>query len=336
MKYRLKSIYKELLFQIMILLLLFVLIVFDKHHPHLHWDEVLFLSNYFVMALIVNYYLLPQFYYKRKYVYFAIGFILVCGLAIFIEEFVLEQIFYPQSRGNHFEFIHSLLDVLPLILILVASKFVWDATVNQNKIEHLNRIMAESKLEYLKQQINPHFLFNNLNNLYSYAIEKSPKTPEIILELSSILRYMLYDCKGNTVSLEKELQNLNSFIKLNELQLEGKGKVEYTSYMDHDFYIAPMILIVFVENAFKYSLASQSEGIQISIWLKMRDGHLEFNCENTYDKKVNLTDIEGGIGLKNVQSRLELLYPNAHQLESTRSGDKYIVKLKMNLKQIKQ
>jgi hypothetical protein len=333
---QIKSIYKELLFQLVIVTLVMILIVFDKHHPHIHWDEILFTSNYFLMALIVNYYLLPRFYYKRKYIEFVVGFILICGLTMVIEEFVLEQIFYPESRGSHFGFWHSLLDVLPLILILVASKFVWDATVNQNKLEQLNRMIAESKLDYLKQQINPHFLFNNLNNLYSYAIENSPKTPDIILELSSILRYMLYDCKENAVSLEKELQNLSSFIKLSELQLEGKGRVEYKSEIDNDFYIAPMILIVFVENAFKYSLASQSEGIEIKILIEMKNGQLKFYCKNTYNEKVNLKNIEGGIGLQNVQARLDLLYPDAYKMETVKSETIYEVNLEINLKQLKQ
>lgn len=332
---KIKSIYKELLFQFLIVLLLMLLIVFDKHHPHFHWDEIFFLLNYFLMALIVNYILLPRFYYKKKYIKFSIGFILICGLAMFIEEFILEQIFYPESRGRYFGFIHSLLDILPLILILVASKFVWDATVNQNKVEQLNRMIAESKLDYLKQQINPHFLFNNLNNLYSYAIENSPKTPDIILELSSILRYMLYDCKENAVSLEKELQHLGSFIKLNELQLEGKGIVEYRSKIESDFYIAPMILIVFVENAFKYSLASQSEGIEIQISVEMIEGQLRFYCKNSFDVNVNLKDIEGGIGLQNVQARLDLLYPGAYQLEASRSYSEYKVNLEIDLNQLK-
>lgn len=267
---------------------------------------------------------------------FAVGFLMVCALGIALEEFVLEQIFFPNSRGRRFDIFHSILDVLPLILILVASKFIWDATVNQNKVEQLNRMIAESKLEYLKQQINPHFLFNNLNNLYSYAIENSPKTPEIILELSSILRYMLYDCKEPAVSLEKELQNLKSFICLSELQLEGKGTVEYTSKIDNDYYIAPMILIVFVENAFKYSLASQSGNIQIRISIEMKDAYLKFYCKNSFDEKANLKDIEGGIGLQNVQSRLDLLYPDAYQLKTIKSQTDYAVSLEINLNQLQK
>jgi len=336
MKIYIKSIYKELLFQLFIWLLLIVLIAFDKRHPHFHWDEFYFMSNYFLMALLINYFLLPRFYYKRKYVIFSLGFILVCCLSVIIEEFVLEKIFYPLSRGESFDIGRSMLDVLPLILILVASKFVWDATESQNKLEQLNRRIAESKLEYLKQQINPHFLFNNLNNLYSYAIENSPKTPEIILELSTILRYMLYDCKENSVSLKKELLHLNSFIKLSELQVEGKGIVDYKTDVDEDFYIAPMILIVFVENAFKYSLASQSKDIQIHIAIQVKDGLLNFFCENSFDENINLTNIAGGIGLENVQSRLKLLYPNNYQLKTIRKQKLYTVELEINLNKIQQ
>lgn len=336
MKIHLKRIYKELLFQLFISILLIVLITFDQYRPRFDWVEVIFVFNYFLMALFINYYLLPHFYYKRKYLPFIIGFIAACSFVIITEEFVLEQIFYPISRGSHFDLIHTVLDIVPFIFILVASKFVWDATVNQNKVEHLNRMIAESKLEYLKQQINPHFLFNNLNNLYSYAIENSPKTPEIILELSSLLRYMLYDCKDKQVSLDKELEHLNSFIKLNELQLEGKGNVDYQTKVEMNSYIAPMILIVFVENAFKYSLGTQAEEIEILIKIEVSKGILYFHCSNTYDESIELNNMVGGIGLKNVQTRLDLLYPNAYQLETLRLPNKHQINLSIHLHQLQR
>jgi Putative regulator of cell autolysis len=121
----------------------------------------------------------------------------------------------------------------------------------------LENSVKESELQFLKYQINPHFLFNNMNNLYAHAIENSSKTPEIILEFSAVLRYMLYECKARFVALEKEIEQLKNYINLNTLQIEGSGKVDYTiNGMESGFQIAPLILMVFIENAFKHSASS--------------------------------------------------------------------------------
>lgn len=110
-------------------------------------------------------------------------------------------------------------------------------------------MVAESRMQFLKSQINPHFLFNNLNNLYAYALENSPKTPKIILELSALLRYMLYDCQADYVPLAKEIKCLNDFINLQELQIENRGTIEFNiSGKAENQLVAPLILIVFIEN----------------------------------------------------------------------------------------
>lgn len=131
-------------------------------------------------------------------------------------------------------------------------------------------MVKDSELQFLKSQINPHFLFNNLNNLYSHAIENSPKTPSIIIELSSVLRYMLYDCKENYVSLEKEISHLKNFTELYKLQIEHRGNIQFKTdtFENSKFKIAPLILMVFIENAFKHSTSNQSDNIHITINVK--------------------------------------------------------------------
>lgn len=303
----------------------------DKDHPHIHWAEIVFLANYVTIATVINYVLIPRFLYPKKILVF---WLLIAGLfayAVVLEEFILEKIFYPRSRGEIVDIFSAIMEVGSATMILVVVKLAWDATVKQQKIDSLNRMMAESELDYLKQQINPHFLFNNLNNLYAYAIENSPKTPKIILQLSAILRYMLYDCKAKTVSLIKEEENIRSFIELNKLQLEGKGNVNYHSRLDNDYFIAPLILIVFVENAFKHSQAGQSEGIEIDVNIEVQNGELIMQCSNTYYKNENSGELDGGIGLQNVKNRLELIYTDKHYLNIEDSNGKHSVLLKINL-----
>ena len=205
---------------------------------------------------------------------------------------------------------------MPVITILTGFKFGWDALVKQREVDELKSIVKESELQFLKSQINPHFLFNNLNNLYAYAVEQSPKTPGIILELSGVLRYMLYECREKYVPLKKEIEQLNNFIQLNELQIEDRGKVSFIAENIKETYqIAPLILMVFVENAFKHSTASQSDNIIINVAITLSDnGILDFVCENSYHKEKNTESLARGIGLENVVKRLELLYPDAHHL----------------------
>ena len=333
----LNSTAKEILFQIVLHGILFLFFSFDRNQPQIQEYKIVAFINYALGALIINYILLPKYFYTKKYIlFFTYVAIVVAGL-IAVEELILERIYYPDTRGKHFPGIfYSLLDVMPVIAILAGFKFAWDASLKQKEVEELRTSVKESELQFLKSQINPHFLFNNLNNMYSHAIEQSPKTPSIILELSSVLRYMLYDCKEDYVALNKEIEHLKNFTQLNELQIEDRGKVTFaTEQIPSGFLIAPLILTVFIENAFKHSTASQSEDIFIDISIKTNsDGQLDFECKNTYQADTNTEKLSNGIGLQNVKKRLQLLYPDAHTLTIQDTKNNYFVHLKMNLKSV--
>lgn len=328
---------REAIFQIILILVLFLATVFDKETLQISWADILFFTNYVLAALFVSYVLLPRYFYTKKYYRFVLGLVLLLVLVLLLEEFVLEKIFYPNSRGTMFPgVIPTLLGIIPTILILVGFKFGWDAQKKQSELEALNTMVAESRLQFLKSQINPHFLFNNLNNLYSYALENSSKTPTIILELSSLLRYMLYDCREKVVPLEKEIECLQNFVRLQELQIEERGDIEFTvSGSAQNQFIAPLILIVFVENCFKHSTSSQSENIQIQVDLDIQEGHLSMKCNNSFSPNANTQKLSKGIGLENVQSRLELLYPDAYALNISQDEAMFKVHLELNLSEIK-
>lgn len=326
---------KEVIFQILLHGVLFLFFSFDRNQPEIHEYKIVAFLNYALGALVINYILLPRYFYKKNYLYFFGFVIIVVAGIIALEELVLERIYFPDTRGKHFPGVfYSLLDVMPVIAILAGFKFAWDASLKQREVEELRSSVKESELQFLKSQINPHFLFNNLNNLYSYAIEQSPKTPTIILELSSVLRYMLYDCKEDFVGLGKEIEHLKNFTQLNELQIEERGKVTFNADdIPSGYLIAPLILSVFVENAFKHSTASQSEAIIIDIRIKLdANGQLDFECKNSFRPVTNIDKLSNGIGLRNVKKRLQLLYPDAHTLRIKDSNNLYSVYLKMNLK----
>ncbi|MGC1632445.1 MAG: histidine kinase, partial [Gelidibacter sp.] len=312
----------------------FVFFAFDRRLPGIEPYKVFFYLNYAIAALIINYVLLPRFLYQNRYWEFAVYTFVVAIIVIFVEEAFLEQIFYPDTRGRKFSSVFvTLLSTMPTITILVGFKFAWDALKKQREVLALRSSIKESELQFLKSQINPHFLFNNMNNLYSYAVEQSPKTPEIILELSSVLRYMLYECTASYVPLKKEIEHLENYINLSKLQIEGRGYVNVEiGTIPSVLHIAPLIITVFVENAFKHSASSQTDNISIEVKVRIDDeAVLHFMCQNTYLTQSNTQNLDEGIGLENVKKRLHLIYPNSHKLNIISKNDLYKVDLTIDL-----
>lgn len=329
----LKRANREFLFLGIFIALLIFLDTFDRTEPGLQWHKIAYKLNYIGAALFVNYFLIPRYFYTKKYSAFTFGFLIVLVVVVFVDEYFVEWLFYRNSaRYENVLFLMTLIQSLPTILLVIGFKFAWDAFQKQQKIDSLKRMVAENELQFLNSQINPHFLFNNLNNLYAYALDNSPKTPEIILQLSSILRYMLYDCRDKTVLLSKELDNLNDYVQLSKLQLAEEGGVTFNiEGIPGELRIAPLILIVFVENAFKHAPASQVNNVKINISVKIMDNTLKFLCENNYSEESNTRNLPNGIGLKNVQERLDLSYADRHKLNIEKKKDWYKVFLEIDL-----
>ncbi len=328
---------KELMFQLILIVIVFLFYAFDKNDPLIEGHEVVFFMVYVAAAMVVNYVLLDRFLYKKNYVAFFFWFVVLISVVILVEEGVLEKIYYPDTRGKHVPNIFfNLLDVLPPIIILSGFKFAWDAVIKQKELDEVKLKAQEGELQLLKSQINPHFLFNNLNNLYAHAIENSSKTPEIILALSDFLRYTLYECKAKYVSINKEIEQVENFINLNEMHLEGRGTVSFSSDIQGSgFQIAPLLLMVFIENAFKHSSSSQSDNIEIFIHLSVNEkGELSFQCRNSFQKQSNTDNLSKGIGLKNVKKRLTLLYPKQHSLAINSEKELFNVNLEIQLNQL--
>ncbi|MCX6246374.1 MAG: histidine kinase [Bacteroidetes bacterium] len=212
--------------------------------------------------------------------------------------------------------------------ILIKFAIDWFDT-QKLKAEMINQKQS-SELALLRSQVNPHFLFNTLNNIYSLVCKKSPDAPEAIMKLSSIMRYMLYDANTEVVILEKEIEYLESFIELQKLRIRHSDFVELKIEGEvGNKTIAPMLLIPFVENAFKHG---SKTGIMpgIRIHLVAAPHQLLFEVSNHLKKNlVGSKDKIGGIGLQNIKRRLELIYPGKYSLETTQEHDLYIIKLQI-------
>ena len=195
------------------------------------------------------------------------------------------------------------------------------------KAELINRNQA-SELALLRSQVNPHFLFNTLNNIYSLVYKKSDDAPEAVMKLSSIMRYMLYDATSDKVLLEKEIEYLKSFIEFQKLRLRQQDFVEINIHgAANGRTIAPMLLIPFVENAFKHGSKNVSNpGIRIDLFIEPQQ--IQFIVINHLRKGTDTAgDPSGGIGMHNIQRRLDLLYPGKHSLVITEDQDIFTVKL---------
>jgi LytS/YehU family sensor histidine kinase len=197
-------------------------------------------------------------------------------------------------------------------------------------LQQVEKEKLSLELNSLKTQINPHFLFNSLNSIYSQALAKSDQTSETVLELSNLLRYMLYEVEEEKVPLVKEVEMLENYIELQKLRMEDGSKVGFAVEGDLEkVVIAPLLLFPLVENAFKHGMKDSSEQALIDIKLKVGSS-ISFSILN---KVGQIDDMEkgkyGGIGLENVKRRLELIYPDAHEFETLKTETKFQVSLKL-------
>ncbi|RYD89247.1 MAG: histidine kinase [Sphingobacteriales bacterium] len=284
----------------------------------------------------INYlWLIPRFLDRNKYSKYITAILLAVvllglgkyGVALLFHDLVLVHKEEVISFWSYF--MSTIFTSLLFVFLSIVLKFSTDWFLNERIQRDLENQRLSAELSFLKSQINPHFLFNSLNSIYSLAYQKSETTPEAILKLSEIMRYMLYESNDNKVDLEKEVHYLQNYIDLQKIRFGHKAFVEFevngevTSQR-----IAPLLLISFIENAFKHGVANEPEH-PIKMLLDINDGQLEFYIENK--KHTNNRDAAGGIGLNNVKRRLNLLYPNKYKLVIKDDDDIYTCRLSLSL-----
>jgi len=300
------------------------------------------------LIIIINMlWLLPNLYFKNKVgLYIIVGIVLIAAIYIGIEIFLdplLETLRADRPRRprrggrgrNGFNFSRELNNMMPYLLAFVGSTlFEISSFANQKAKEAilLQSEKLETEMKFLKSQINPHFLFNALNNIYSLSYLKPEKTPENLLKLSEMLRYMLYECNDDKVPLEKEITYLENYISLKLLKDSRGMKVSVSIEKPaSSLMIAPMLLIPFIENAFKHSNIEDLEKGWINIQLKTINKKLIYSVENSFAPTSTTKDKVGGIGLTNVNRQLDLLYPKKHQLDIDSNNHIYKAHLEIDL-----
>ncbi len=306
-----------------------------------------------IIAYINMELLIPNFLIAKKY-WVYIGFVLLCFAGLyFYDEWVTSLNLYmqPQAfRGGpgirfgkpfqppHFNpryhymrlFFHFS-QTIAIFFLSTAYKTARIALQREKEAALLKSENLQSELKFLKSQINPHFLFNALNNIYTLSMIKSEKTPEMILKLSDMLRYILYDCQEERVSLQKEIDYIRNYVDLQKLKDEQYDNIEVDISADGHLKVAPMLLIPFIENAFKHGNVLLSGDGWMKVYLSTSPGRLRFSVENSIPGREYTKDSAGGIGLENVKKRLDMLYKDAYELRMAQNDRVFRVDLNILL-----
>lgn len=366
MNHTLKNHRKNLVFHLLFWLGYLALMIFvlsGRETPERVWRIGLthLLPQIFIVYLNTEV-LIPKFFIKKRYVTYLI-LVLLCfsGLYLYYEyflpNFLSEYVaFRPQHNRNfpdksrflsdqpgriprkfmregmRLRLVFNFTQAFALFFLSTAYKTFQIALKREKEATQLKSEHLHSELKFLKSQINPHFLFNALNNIYTLSVIKSEKTPEMILKLSEMLRYIIYDCNEDKVLLTKEVNYILNYVDLHKLKDESIKNIELNlGQFEEDLQVAPMLLIPFIENSFKHSNIEDTRTGWIKIELAVENFELKFTVSNSKSSAKYTKDSLGGVGLKNVKKRLELIYPDKHDLQILEDDQEYRVELTLGL-----
>lgn len=310
-------------------------------------DILLFESNMFIGQFAIVYinlrFFIPKLLEKKKYFYYIpILFVTMFIISITVTNIhdVLpfsENFSRPRNRhrGPEFFIFMNLMSQLFFVAITSFLHFLKKTLQLQDvelKIKELENVNYKTELDSLKAQINPHFLFNTLNNIYSHSLLEKERVPEMILKLSDLMHYILYECQEEWVPLSKEIKFICNYIELEKVRVDESFSININiENPENGFHIAPLIFILFLENAFKHGINIEKGNPFIHVDLKIVDEHvLDFFVENSSAESTGGSDVKG-IGLENVKKRLELIYPNKHQLDISNEDGRFKVNLTIQL-----
>ncbi|TMM57288.1 histidine kinase [Maribacter algarum] len=313
--------------------------------PHLI-TNLAFLPAQILAAYVFNYYQLPQLLYKKKYLFFGLS--LLVSIYVFsalgrisivhiVEpfirtDFVQESITEILSdTGYLFSVYFTSTYICAFIMMLI--KAVKTRFEEKQRVELLQQEKVKNELRFLKGQIQPHFLFNTLNNLYALTLSKSDLAPVVVLKLSDLLDFILYQSNQSSIPISKEIELIQGFIELETLRYGDKITIDFAyNTPDTDIQIPPLLLLPLVENAFKHGVSGSMEKARIKIDLKATSNLLSFEIFNTKTANVAPKIQEGkGIGTVNLRRQLALAYPDNHTLDIEETKKSYCVRLSVNL-----
>lgn len=289
-----------------------------------------------LMIYIVNLLFIPYLLYKKRYFLFTICFIILIVASSLIKMKILGGIlnipqlenFWKDPKGRIYD------NIIPHFFLVIAGaavKLMLDYGKLQQRMAETAREKAEAELNFLKSQINPHFLFNSLNSVYFLINKENTEARQALHKFSDMLRYQLYEANGEKIPIEKEIRYLEDYMDLQKLRKDEQYTVSFTRSPEiKGFVIEPLLLIPFVENAFKHISHHSNEMNFVKVDMNFLNDSFVFCVENSREQQP-VTDRQGGIGLSNVKRRLELLYPGKHDLSVTKTEKTFVIKLNLHI-----
>jgi sensor histidine kinase YesM len=298
-----------------------------------------FLPGFFIMTYSLLYLLVPQYLLHRKFLSFFIGLIVVIGICILYTTFAQAYINSSEKfRGMIITQGGKITPYLHIGGIALSIKLLTYWYQQKKRTIEVEQQKTAAELQLLKSQLHPHFLFNTLNNLYSYTLENSPKSPEIVMKLTELLQFMIYKSNAPKIPLKKEIKLLQNYISLEELRygerldmsVKISGNIEY-------YQISPLLLLPFLENAFKHGTSKQLSQCWISMNISLENSVMKFNLANSIepDSEEEQTK-KGGLGLQNVKRRLELLYKDKYSFEAQKLNNAFFVNIEITLEELEE
>jgi len=304
-------------------------------------DSVLFMPAHMLFTYGIMYWIIPNTLFKDQYMLMVVYAILLVILTALVSAsltvFVVDPIhtyLHLKASGNGFFFamMAGLRGAVTIGGFAAAIKLVKVWYLKQEAYQQIDREKLQAELQLLKSQVHPHFLFNTLNNLYALTLTKSDRSPLVVLKLSDLLRYMLYECNASEVLLQKEIAFMRNYIGLEQLRYGDRLDMSVDISGDYEQkLIAPLLLVPFLENAFKHGTSEQLEQAWMHVDLQIQGTKLKFKVINSREAMPHDDVYIGGIGLQNVQKRLELLYPGRHDLRIVAGEETFMITLALEL-----
>jgi len=314
---------------------------YDSKYEQHFVQTALFAPIMIGATLFTIFILIKQFYLKGEKLKFwllLIGSMLIFGIGRrAINYFIIYQNYSPEWKMNQaFLFVPKIMfEIVGLYLIVALNAMFYflQAWYEQQRISQtLQKDKAEAQLELLKSQVQPHFIFNTLNNIYSLSTQNSPKTSDLIYRLSSLLSYSLYESRKPIIPLEQELEYINNYIELEKIRYGDRLDIAVNVLNDISCVsISPFLLLPIVENCFKHGASNEIDGCWIRLDVLFKDDWLIIKAENSKSFSSRSNGMHNGIGLENVKQRLDILYKNRHEFRCIEEDQSYLVVLKIKM-----
>ncbi|HEY9044921.1 MAG TPA: histidine kinase [Ohtaekwangia sp.] len=311
---------------------------FEENYRQTFFEELIYLPGKIAFTYFTMYFLLPRFLLPGRYGTFALWFLVSSFIAGIFQRYIAYNIHYPlyypeYLRDPFFYFpkiVKMFVSIYPVTFTASTIKLLKFWYTNQKAQQVLKEEKLQAELKFLKTQIHPHFLFNTLNNLYALTLKKSDRAPDMVLKLSELINYMLYECTSDEVPLSKEIKFIRNYIDIEKMRYGDKLDMELRVAGEaNDRKIAPLILLPFVENCFKHGASEELQQSWVKVTIDAQPHVILIKVENNKSNGNGHVRKEG-IGIQNVKRRLDLLYPDQYELKIMNGEETFLVVLTIN------